>query len=119
MQTGYYARHATHPHAVAISAGVPWWYGGRRYPALAPKREWLWLPEEAYREQFAAKLRGMNAQKVVADLGEDAVLLCWEAPGRFCHRRLVAEWIERETGIAVPEAAVEEAEGDGPDSQAH
>jgi hypothetical protein len=30
-------------------------------------------------------------------------LLCWEAPGKFCHRRLVAAWLEDALGIDVPE----------------
>lgn len=109
MQTGYYARHGKHPNAVAISVGVPRWFRGRRYPALAPDREWLRVDPEKYMRLYAERLRGLDARRVVADLGEDAILLCWEAPGKFCHRRLVAEWIERETGIVVAEAPIEEA----------
>lgn len=30
-------------------------------------------------------------------------LCCYERPGQFCHRRLVAEWLQRELGIEVPE----------------
>jgi hypothetical protein len=26
-------------------------------------------------------------------LGSDCVLLCWEAPGVRCHRRIVADWL--------------------------
>jgi len=39
-------------------------------------------------------------------LGEDAILLCWENSGVFCHRRLVAEWFEEELGVSVPEVGV-------------
>jgi hypothetical protein len=35
-------------------------------------------------------------------------MLCWEAPGEFCHRRLVAEWLEGELGIQVPEWKLEQ-----------
>jgi uncharacterized protein (DUF488 family) len=31
------------------------------------------------------------------------VLLCFERPGQFCHRRVLAEWIEEQTGQVVPE----------------
>ncbi|EJP0602850.1 hypothetical protein NVB42_001978 [Salmonella enterica] len=33
----------------------------------------------------------------------EPVLLCWEKPGEFCHRQLVARWFRRELGIAVEE----------------
>ncbi len=105
MLTSNFSRSARHPHAVAISVGVPPWYHGRRYMPLAPDRAWLRLPEAEYRPLYAARLAGLDAHEVVANLGEDAVLLCWESPGEFCHRRLVAEWLERETGIVVPEVS--------------
>ncbi len=39
--------------------------------------------------------------------GAEPVLLCWEKPpftrANFCHRRLVADWLERALGIKVPE----------------
>ncbi|MDP9438845.1 MAG: hypothetical protein M3P49_08885 [Actinomycetota bacterium] len=31
------------------------------------------------------------------------VLLCWEPPGTYCHRRTLAESLRAKTGIAVPE----------------
>lgn len=44
---------------------------------------------EIYREDILEKL---DAEKVYRDLGEDAIILCWEKPGVLCHRRLIAEW---------------------------
>lgn len=48
-------------------------------------------------------LSTLNPRQVYEKLGEDAILLCWEPPGVFCHRRLVAQWFENELGILVPE----------------
>jgi uncharacterized protein (DUF488 family) len=48
-------------------------------------------------------LSKLDPQKVFSDLGQDAILLCWEKPGEDCHRRLVAEWLEGLLGIKVPE----------------
>jgi hypothetical protein len=45
----------------------------------------------------------------VADELEGKVLLCWELPGQFCHRRLVAEWLEKNLLIEVPELDVPKA----------
>ena len=34
---------------------------------------------------------------------QDIVLLCYEKPGRFCHRHILAEWIKEKTGEEVEE----------------
>ncbi len=36
-------------------------------------------------------------------LGEDAIILCWEKSGKFCHRYLVARWIEKYLNIDIKE----------------
>ena len=41
--------------------------------------------------------------EIIRFFGDDATLLCFEKAGEFCHRRLVAEWIEKGTGVEVPE----------------
>jgi len=62
------------------------------------------VDEAAYAIEYQRDvLCKLDAAKVVEDLGSDAVLLCWEAPGKFCHRRLVAAWLEEALGIEVPE----------------
>jgi uncharacterized protein (DUF488 family) len=48
----------------------------------------------------------LDPGEVAYELGSEAVLLCWEAPGRFCHRRLVATWLEEALGVDVPECAI-------------
>ena len=43
--------------------------------------------------------------------GEEPVLLCWEdlkQEGKWCHRRMVAEWFQTELGILVPELGFED-----------
>jgi len=93
------------PKAVAISRSVPKWYTGERYVSLAPA-SWKLVKEareDVFRAQFLQQLEQLDAAFIVSYLGEGAILLCWEEPGEFCHRRVVAEWIERETGLVVPE----------------
>jgi hypothetical protein len=63
----------------------------------------LKMDEAAYREEYQKILDKLDPQEVFEYLGENAILLCWEPPGKFCHRRLVAEWFERELGVEVPE----------------
>lgn len=88
---------------VSIALFAPWAYQGRRYPALAPRREMLTMDEATYRVEYQKILDNLDPRKVFEDLGEDAILLCWEGSGEFCHRRLVAEWLEEHLGVMVPE----------------
>ncbi len=53
-----------------------------------------------YHEEILSRL---DPSKVYADLGEDAILLCWEKPGVFCHRRIVAKWLYDNLHIKVSE----------------
>jgi len=110
MTTSNFKRAWGHPKAVNIARFPPKHWVGRHYPALAPEAWMLKVKENAvydkmFREQILAKL---DPRKVFEDLGEDAVLLCFEAPGEYCHRRVVAEWLEKNLGIEVPELTVPE-----------
>jgi hypothetical protein len=75
---------------------------------LAPRYDMLKLPEIAYRKEFAQILAHRNANQIFEKIqgygnGQDVALLCYESPGEFCHRQLVAAWLIKETGIEVIE----------------
>jgi hypothetical protein len=54
-----------------------------------------------YRTQVLDKL---DPHKIIKDLGGDNfIMLCWEDPGVFCHRRVVAAWMQKHTGVLVKE----------------
>jgi len=111
METSCFGRSGNDPHAVAISRGIPKWYTGARYMPLAPS--WALLNEkreDVFREQYLRQLAHLDPHTVLNDLGPDAILLCWERPGVFCHRRVGAEWLESETGIPVPEVSTAKGE---------
>jgi len=94
------------PQAVAISLGVPRGWRGARCTVLAPPRPLIKIMDEAtfiplYRAQVLDKL---DPHKIIRDLGGDNfIMLCWEASGEFCHRRVVAAWMLKHTGIQVEE----------------
>ncbi len=75
--------------------------------ALAPTREMIKLAHDGKTEEYTKQyteqiLSWLDPQKVYEEL-DDCVLLCWEKSGSFCHRRLVAEWLEKGTGNKVKE----------------
>ena len=88
---------------VSIALKTPEWFRGRRYPALAPRKDMLHMEEGDYRREYRKILDRLDPRRVYDDLGSESILLCWERAGQFCHRRLVAEWLEKNLGVKVPE----------------
>lgn len=98
---------------IAICARCPVSYQGLHYKNLCPpydvfmnyKQGGTW---EDYTAGYNNKLNSMNFEKVVSDLeklsggAEKIALLCYEKPGDYCHRHLVAEWF-REHNIPCQE----------------
>jgi len=109
MNTSYFAKSANNYFAVSIAGRAPLWYSGRQYKKLAPKIDFFKKYKEdgdeaAYREQYQKQvLDQLDPRKVYEELGEQAVLLCFEKPGDFCHRHLVSEWLMKQLGIQITE----------------
>jgi hypothetical protein len=111
-----------YPGAISISCSVPRQYGNPpAMPELAP-RGFKNDPTPVYVPKYQALLKRLDAKELInkasglayqraKQMGmsdDDAaevvpVLLCWERPGQFCHRRLFADWIKREVELYVPE----------------
>ena len=94
------------PQAVAISLGVPRGWRGARCTVLAPPRPLIKIMDpETFMPLYKAQvLDKLDPHKIIKDLGGDNfILLCWEDPGVFCHRRVVAAWMRKETGVLVEE----------------
>ena len=53
-----------------------------------------------YYNEFLDKL---DPAKTYQELGEDAILLCWERSGIFCHRHIVANWLMVNLNITIYE----------------
>lgn len=111
ITTSYYAKNGANPNAFSISAKAPDFYTGKSYKLLAPTWEIITavkngkISELQYIEQYMNLLfdRGVTPEQILNDLPENAILLCYEKSGDFCHRRIVAKWIEQEMGIAIKE----------------
>jgi hypothetical protein len=95
---------------VSIARGAPRGFAGRKELRLAPTWAMLKMSRPDFDQQFARMLARLDPAKLYAELGENAVLLCWEKPGEGCHRRMVAEWFEEALGVVVPEFGIDRAE---------
>lgn len=122
LYTSYFAnvkklQEAGYTNLVCVAGYAPKFYfdvpNASFYPGLAPRRDWFleWrnehLPNEWYIEKYKETvLAKLNPHQVVKDLGDNAVMLCYEKPGDFCHRHLIAEWITQNTGVPVEEVSI-------------
>lgn len=109
MNTSYFAKSSKHPNAVSIAGKAPEWYTGRQYKKLAPTfRIFIKYKndgdEEYYTEHFYKEvLEKLDPQRVLEELGTHAILLCYETPDKFCHRKIVAKWLLDKTGTIITE----------------
>ena len=110
--TSYFANAAKLQKAgiipISISLWPPKWYTGLRMPILAPEKRYLNWPEKTYRPEYEKKLDQMDPKEVLRNIiqlsgGKDVALCCYEKPDEFCHRHIVAEWLQRETGKEITE----------------
>ena len=119
MQTSYFSKVAKDPlllqRSVAICLRPPDWLPNIRvYDKLAPDGNLLYnyknkfITKEEYTTIFCRDILDfLDPQEVFSELGDDSILCCWESnkTNMFCHRHLVARWLEQNLGIIVKEVA--------------
>lgn len=98
------ARNLKQDNIVSIALKSAQEFHGHEYKKLAPP----WWILSAYRMDHDKTkytpdyqlhvLDKLDAKQVYLELGEDAILCCYERKGVFCHRRLVADWFYQELG---------------------
>lgn len=114
MHTSYFANLKNVRHPVSISGRAPDWYSGPQFKILAPKLGFFTaykageIDAAAYTVEYnRLVLMPLDPVatyiKLTEQYDEDVTLLCYEKPGDFCHRRLVAAWFSEHLGVAVPE----------------
>ena len=91
---------------ISITLFPPKNWGGLQYTALAPSPKMLFafkngMTEDAYRLGYNFILSSLRPDQVVKDLfslasgAKDIALVCYEKSSDFCHRHLVAEWLNQ------------------------
>ncbi len=70
------------------------------------------IEEKYIRSYYETRLKDLDIDKLLNTLeekyGKDIILLCYEDINQFCHRRIIADYIELMTGFYIPEIEVNE-----------
>ena len=136
LGTGSYANvKSGNTVSVTGDGGNAWGYFGPSYKKLAP-RLLTYLPyaeqyekllmindkseytlfrkkieNEYIKSYYETRLKNLDTDELLELLnekfGNNIILLCHEPINEFCHRRLIADYIELETGVYIPEVAVD------------
>lgn len=114
IYTSYFAKIQELPNnivPISICAKAPIWYKGFQYKKLAPKYDFFMKWKETHDNEYYIKcfneqvLNKINIDDIIADFSKlsygfsiginDICLLCYEKPQDFCHRHLVANWLNQ------------------------
>lgn len=132
MLTSYHSvTPPTRPGAISISLYPPKGQGYREYKKLAPGKKWFRsATRDEYLRLFAEILMGLDPHETWDELheiafnhgvelgmsetdalGVEPIILCFESPGSFCHRRLVAQWFQTALGVTIEEGRYDRRSG--------
>ena len=105
-------------YAISFNRGKSANYEGECYLKLAPKKDFwkIWhsnigkIPEEEnnkyyVKEYYKCVLSKLNPNEVYDEVN-NSILLCYENNEDFCHRHIVAAWLELTLGIEVLEVKI-------------
>ena len=113
IYTSYFANWRNFPKdaiVIGITRIPPNYWKEPNYNILAPSKELLMsyrlgeIDERIFRRRYFNELaaRELDPQTVADELlkyDKDVILCCYEKPGEFCHRHLLAEWLSGETRV--------------------
>ena len=81
-------------------------------PQLFPSNKILWdykkgkIDEMEYTSKYLDQLNELGVHRIIKMIqifGDNVVLLCWESPEKFCHRHILADYINKNSGVVVEE----------------
>lgn len=107
-------------YSISGNRGIDANYQGKCYPKLAPKRSFwkIWhdnigiIPEEEniryYIQEFYNQvLSKLDPEEIYKELN-NSVLLCYEPNTAFCHRHIVAAWLEILLDVKIYEVKIKD-----------
>jgi hypothetical protein len=115
IYTGYFAKIRQYREAGLETISIARfnrYYQGASLKLLAPAAEIIHYPEDVYLPIYKDQLKKLSPEGILENIkslahGKDCILLCYEKPGEFCHRRIVAKWLNHYLNIDVQEYPTE------------
>lgn len=134
----YYSVFSGNTLSVTGDGGNAWGYFGPAYKKLAPrlityteyaskyeellnmkndlieyKKFRKQIEDEYIKSYYETRLKELDVEKLLYKFsgryGDNIILLCHESVEEFCHRRLIADYIEIKTGFYIPEVSVDKS----------
>ena len=117
IYTGYYSLVHKYTQAglklVSISVSEPpLMYLDGKILVLAPDKSILYdykngvIDEMEYTSRYLDQLDRIGIRNILGLIhkyGDDVILLCWEHPSKFCHRHILADYINKRTKLKIEE----------------
>ena len=115
IYTSYFANGARLHKAGIMMIGIalypPKWFEGPSIKIVSPSWDILHNSngEEDYTKRFETEILARRDPKTVMAAiehlanGKDVALCCFEKPNDFCHRHIVAKWLNEKLGLEVSE----------------
>lgn len=117
IYTGYYSKIKAYTDAglklLSISRTKPGFVKNCiDVPPLFPNEKILWgykkgdIDEMEYTSKYLEQLENIGIDKILKTIeifGDDVVLLCWESPEKFCHRHILADYINKHSKLKIKE----------------
>ena len=108
---------------ISIARFPPSWYSGLQFKTISPSTDILLNCKQntkLYTERFNTEiLQHLNPTEVYEQLtaisdNRDIALLCFEKPSDFCHRHLVASWLNDAMHLNIKEFRKDEDDTNQP-----
>lgn len=99
---------------IGISLYPPKWFTGLSNKYVSPSWDILHnsKSEEDYVQRFNSEILAHRDPKAFLSAiekmanGKDVALCCFEKPDDFCHRHLVAKWLNEKLGVQIEEFGI-------------
>lgn len=107
LYTSYFSSKAPRARKVAIAKYPPRFWQGPRAPRLAPSNpkavDWAAAYLRDLEERFPEGAGLLEYLLEITARTPNAILCCYEADPRECHRSVLAAYIKKFLGLTVPE----------------
>lgn len=118
IRTGYFAYAKKYEEmgyqCISIARVKPRWFNGSTLYELAPTFDLLnrykrgLVSEDNYKAEYYFMLKNVDIDSILKTFPEDTkiVFLCYEKSDSFCHRHLLADYLNTHWGTSISELEV-------------